>query len=184
MVGLCYDIGCLDDIVLAEVARVSALNSGGSSDSKSASNVMKMISKGLRPPLPAYVKPCVKQMIEQCWQNDPDLRPSSTQLYNLITHVIRPTLKDDLKEGELNVTMTLKEVEKTQATFRKMSVMGTPALNADGSVIINKLNSIDKPITHWKNIILCNVKFSTIVLVISNNVTMTKFSTAYFNAES
>ena len=122
MVGLCHDIGCLDDIVLAEVARVSELQKKeGKSDSKSASNVMKMISKGLRPPLPEGTKPCLRQMIEQCWQGDPKLRPSSSELNDLVTHFIRPQLKDQNTDA-VKITEKLASVANTQEKMRRMSV--------------------------------------------------------------
>ena len=81
---------------------------------------MKMISQGLRPPLPKDIKPCIKQMIEQCWQGNPDNRPSSDELYDLVTHIIRPQLKDE-SATVMNITQTLKNVTKTQEQMRQMS---------------------------------------------------------------
>ena len=48
----------------------------------------------------------------------------------------------------------------------------------DNVIIVNKSNSIDESVTDWKNIFISNVQFISVVLVISDDITMSKFSAA------
>ncbi|KAK8843776.1 hypothetical protein M9Y10_024848 [Tritrichomonas musculus] len=45
-----------------------------------------IIDDGIRPTFDVPVKNSIKDLIEQCWSGDPDVRPTSEELFNKLAH--------------------------------------------------------------------------------------------------
>ncbi len=123
MVGMCYEMGNLDDIVLKEVAREVARRDMDPRDASNTSSVMKLIAEGMRIPLPEGTPQPIAELIGNCWQGKPENRPSADELLEVLTHVTRPQLiaLDRQTSGTYNIEKATRDAQATRQKMRRRS---------------------------------------------------------------
>lgn len=64
-------------------------------------NFRKIINNGIRPTFDVPVKKSIRDLIEQCWSGDPDVRPTSEELFNKLAYDPNYYL-DDVDADKIN----------------------------------------------------------------------------------
>ncbi|GMH84466.1 hypothetical protein TrVE_jg8004 [Triparma verrucosa] len=138
MCGLALDLGNLDNTIMAEA------ETRFPKKTRNATNIMKMIADGMRLTLPESCPPSVAELIEQCWQSDPTLRPSGEELVKVLQHVVRPQLINPETNNE-NVEKELDEAKNIRTNLRRRSQVGL--LDAQKALALPKPEAVPKPET-------------------------------------
>ena len=120
---MAHDVGNLDDVVLKKAEKEFP------NKQRTASNIMKMISGGMRPDLPESTPPCIAELIYQCWQGLPELRPTAYELIQILTHAVRPQLLNP--QAKFNLSKEMESVAIIRRDLRRRSAHGD-------SLLVNK----------------------------------------------
>jgi len=114
LVGIAYTQGNLDNLFIREVAKRHP------NESRNANNIMKLISEGLRPALHENCPTCIKELIGQCWQGKPTLRPSAVELLQILQHIVRPQLITP-EDKKFDAKEAVQKADTVRASLRRRS---------------------------------------------------------------
>lgn len=128
-----------------------------------AEDIKNAILTGFRPPIPDHCRPDLKALIEECWAQEPDARPSMGRVYETLEQ-IRANLpeaerrksnaqmvsdlereKARVNELEIELRRKLQVIENTQKALLKEQEARQMAINALGKAIVKKEKAKDIP---------------------------------------
>ena len=134
MLGLIFNRGSLDHLFTSTVSKMG--------ESRGVNNIMRLVSEGMRPNLPdpedkEKCPECIRELIQQCWLQDPAKRPSASELAKIVTHIVPPQLLPERINNpeKYDANAAFAEAKEVRAAVRRRSQVVLTGLNPNPAVL-------------------------------------------------